>query len=178
MSLDTVTRVNAFFESVVATPNNIFTIYEELNERQSDGNGRGPIVRLFIEVGNETLSVDGIEWFEEGIVIAQVFVDVGESTADQHRIATIIKNAFRQVRLTASASNEGDIYFQDVEMGRGGQVPKEQLRNSSNQKQRYWVKQDVFITYNKYSCTFPPLWLDDGTGGINNPWNDQDIWSE
>ena len=178
MSLDTITRVNEYFKSAVATPNNIFTIYEELNERQSDGNGRGPMVRLFIEVGTETIFSDKGQYKEEGTVIAHIFVDVGESTADQHRISDLIKNAFRQVRLPVTTSNEGDIYFQDVELGKGGQVKKEQLRNSSNQKQRYWVRQDVFIAYNKYSCTLPPVWLDDGTGGINNPWNDQDIWSE
>ena len=24
----------------------------------------------------------------------------------------------------------------------------------------------------------PAIWLDSGAGGINNPWNDSDIWSE
>lgn len=150
MSLDTITRVNEFFKDTVATPNTLFTIYEEENKRIPDGNGRGPMVRLFIEVGTETLLNDDSQYFEEGVIIAQVFVDVGESTADQHRIATIIKNAFRQVKLTAGGGQQGDIYFQDIEMGNGGQVPKQRLRNNTKEKQRWWLRQDVFITYNKY----------------------------
>ena len=48
MSLDTITRVNEFFKDTIATPNSLFTIYEEENKSIPDGNGRGSMVRLFI----------------------------------------------------------------------------------------------------------------------------------
>lgn len=150
MSLDTVTRVNKYFKDTVADPNSIFTIFEEDNERQSDGNGRGPLIRLFVEPALDTLLNDGSQFLEDGTVIAQIFVDVGESTSDQHRIATLIRDAFRQVKLTATGGEQGDIYFQDIEMANGGQVPKANLRNNTRDKQKWWLRQDVFITYNKY----------------------------
>ena len=150
MSYDTVIRVNAYFADTIATPNGIFTVYEELNERQPDGNGRGPMIRLFVEEATDTILNDAVEFVEEGTITAQIFVDVGESTADQHKIATTIRDAFRQVELVAGTGEQGNIYFQDISQSSGGQVEKTILRTKRKPKQRWWTRWDVFITYQKY----------------------------
>jgi hypothetical protein len=35
----------------------------------------------------------------------------------------------------------------------------------------------IKTTFSAIRSTFS-LWLDDGSGAINNPWNDSDTWSE
>ena len=147
MSVDTIERVNAYFKSAVADVYPVFTLYKNVNENLPEPSS-GPMVKLWIEPDLDTLLTDANQYQEDGIVIAQIFIEEGQSTLLIHKIMDAIKVAFRQKKLSDSSS---DIYFEDIDFSNGGTVPREQAdrgRGSSLE----WRKWDMFITYSKYQC--------------------------
>lgn len=147
MSVDTIERVNAYFKSAVADVIPVFTIYKNVNFDLPESSS-GPMVKLWIEPDLDTLLTDSNQYQEDGVVVAQVFIEEGQSTLLLHSIMDAIKVAFRQKKLSNSSS---DIYFEDIDFSNGGSVPREQAgRGRGSNKE--WRKWDMFITYSKYQC--------------------------
>ncbi len=149
MSLDTVQRVNAYFKSAIADTYSYSTIYDNENKDLPQDNV-GPNIRVFVEVGNDDLLSDGGEYEEDGVVIAQIEVEVGKSATQLHLIATQIRDAFRQKKLTATGGEQGDIYFESIENVTRGEISRKPVRRARNQSTRNWKRLDVLMTYTKY----------------------------
>ena len=98
MSVDTITRINAYFKAQIADIFPVYTIYDNENlgiPESSDG----PMVKLFVEPAIDEILSDGGLFKEQGEFSAQIFVEVGESSLILHDISDSIINAFRQVTL-------------------------------------------------------------------------------
>ena len=150
MSLDTVERVNAFFKAQISDTFGYYTNYDNENKNLPESNV-GPQIRLFVEIGTDTQLNDAIEYQEDGIVVAQLFVEHGKSQTQLHAIASQIRNAFRQVQLAPTGMQEGTIVFEDIENVSRGEISRKPTGSrSKNQSTRMWKRLDVMITYNKY----------------------------
>jgi hypothetical protein len=148
MSVDTIERVNEYFKAAVADVLPVFTIYKNVNENLPESSS-GPMVKLWVEPDFDSLLTDADQYQEHGIVIAQVFIEEGESSLLLHSIMDSIKVAFRSKKLVDPSS---DIFFyDDIEFSNGGTVPREQ-GNRGRGSTREWRKWDMFIPYSKYQC--------------------------
>lgn len=147
MSVDTIERVNAYFKSAVADVFPIFTIYKNVNFDLPEPSS-GPFVNLWIEPDLDTLLTDANQYQEDGVVIAQILLEEGQSTLLIHSVMDAIKVAFRQKKLSDSSS---DIYFEDMDFSNGGSVTREHADRGRGSNIE-WRKWDMFITYSKYQC--------------------------
>jgi hypothetical protein len=151
MSLDTITRVNSFFKSVIATPKNLYTIYLDKNEDIEDDSGGGVFVKISTESSFDDLAGNSTSercYTEIGIVIIEVFAPVGLGTKDLYsheRVVTLIRDAFRDIKLDATGNEEGGIYFQDINTSKSFNLPSRQGRD-------YQIK-NIFINYQKTYST-------------------------
>jgi hypothetical protein len=150
MSVDTITRINAYFKANVADTYPVFTIYKNVNEDLPEP-ASGPFVNLWVEPSLDTLLTDGGNYQEDGLIIAQVYIEQGQSTLELHSIIDAIKVAFRQLQLKPTGGEEGTIAIEDIEPSNSGTVPRERA-NKGRGSNRPWRKWDVFLTYSKYEC--------------------------
>ncbi len=158
MSLDSVTRIDSFFESQVATPNSIYTIYEDKNEGLFEGGG-GPFVKIWTEASfDDPTAVEASPedfscYTEEGIIIIQIFAVKGLGTMDLYslsRIVTLVRDAFRGKRILPTGSEEGIIYFESISPRQTIEVaPKDFPIGNSNSLGLTWKRKDIFINYQK-----------------------------
>lgn len=146
MSVDTITRVNAYFETNVADVIPVFTIYKNVNENLPEP-GSGSFVKLWVEPSLDQLFTDGGKYQESGVIIAQIYVEEGESTLELHSISDVIKIAFRQLQLEPIGGEIGTITVSDIETANRGTVATEDYGSNIS-----WRRWDVFITYAKYDC--------------------------
>lgn len=150
MSVDTIERINAYFKANVADTLGLFTIYKNVNADLPEPSS-GPFVNLWIEASLDTLLTDGGDYQEDGIVIAQVYIEQGQSTLILHSIMDSIKIAFRQLILKPTGLEVGTITIEDIEPSNSGTVPREKA-NKGRGSNRPWRKWDLFLTYSKYDC--------------------------
>lgn len=150
MSVDTITRINDYFKTNVATPLSLFTIYKNVNEDSPEPSS-GPFVNLWVEASDDDIYSDGGGYRENGIIIAQIRIEQGESSLLLHSIADSIKVAFRQLQLSPTGIEEGQINIAAIEPSNAGTIPREQAGRGrgSNKPWRGW---DVFINYSKREC--------------------------
>ena len=154
MSLDTETRVNAYFKSAVADANNYFTIYESENKDLPQSNV-GPNISVSFEDGIDEQLTDAVDYSETGVFIAQIEVEVGKSSSQLSIIADQIKVAFRgpqgYLQMAPTGSEVGTIVFQSFEKVPRGEVSRKPIgRRAKNQSTRDWKRLDVMLTYTKY----------------------------
>lgn len=149
MSLDTIERINSFFETAVATPNQIYTIYEENNEDLRENNV-GPFAKLFIEPSSDFTEGVGVTADlnkEEGVITAQLYVEKGEATKILYQYVTAIRDAFRYKTLQPETGEEGPIEFLEINNRRVGLIGKENQGYGRDSIQ--WFRIDVSIRYRK-----------------------------
>ena len=154
MSLDTIQRVNAYFKSAIADTYGYYTNYDNENKDLPESNV-GPNIRLFTEVGMDEQLNDGVEYVENGVVIAQISVEHGKSISEVHTIATQIRNAFRgpdgYLQIAPTGVQEGLIVFESIENVARGEISRKPTgRRAKNQSTRMWKRLDVMLTYTKY----------------------------
>ena len=153
MSLDTVERVNAYFKSAIADTFGYYTDYATENNDLPESN-TGPQIRLDIEIGIDEQLNDGVEFFEEGTVIAQISVETGKSQTSLNAIATQIRNAFRDakgyIQLEPTGGQEGLLVFESITNVARGQISRKPVGRARNQSTRPWLRLDVMLTYTKY----------------------------
>jgi len=147
MSLDTTTRINALFESLVATPNSLYTIYIDKNEDIPDDSGGGVFVRLTTESSEDVLAgakpADFL-YTETGLFIVEILAPVSLGTLDLYsheRVVSLIRDAFRNKKFFETGAQEGDLYFYDMTTSRSFEAPSRQDRD-------YMVK-NVFVNFQK-----------------------------
>lgn len=146
MSVDTITRINDYFKSAVADVLPVYTRYKNQNKNLPETSGA--MVDLWVEPDSDDLYTDALEYQEDGVVIAIVKIEEGESSLKLHEIMDAIKAAFRQHKITGGA---GDICFTDIRHSNSGTVPRENASRGygSNTPWRVWR---IFINYSKYEC--------------------------
>ena len=167
MSVDTITRVNAYFKAQIEDIFPVYTIYDNDNLGLPESSD-GPMVKLFVEPAIDNILTDNALYQEDGVIIAQIFVEIGESSLILHQIADDIKTAFRQVTLEPTFTTENSaIQFEDIEFANAGTVAKESGGNIE------WKRWDVFVTYSKYDCQTSPFfvstWDTENLGGTGSP---------
>ena len=153
MSLDTVERVNAYLKTAIADTFNYYTNYDNENKNRPESN-TGPQIRLFVEIGLDEQFNDGVEYIEDGTIIAQIFVEHGKSATQLHTIATQIRNAFRGpkggLQIEPTGGQEGLLVFESIENIARGEISRKPVGRAKNQSTRMWKRLDVMITYTKY----------------------------
>lgn len=152
MSVDTIQRVNAYFKANIEDVLPVYTIYENENEGLEES-ASGPMVKLWVEPDIDTVYTDGGTYQEDGIIIAQIYIEQGQSTLRLHSIADSIKTAFRQVQLPPNVptTENSIIAFEDIDFANRGTIDREGA-NRGYGSNRPWRRWDVFITYSKYDC--------------------------
>ena len=149
MSLDSVTRINAYFKTI-ADANSIYTIYDDKNEAIEDDMGGGEFIRLSTEASFDELqgepSVIGAPkcYKERGLVIVEIFTAKGLGDMNLYgvnSIVTILRNAFRNKKLLPIGSEEGIILFEDISAPKSFELPS---RSGTD-----YFRKDVFINYQK-----------------------------
>jgi hypothetical protein len=148
MSLDTTTRINDLFKSLVATPNSLYTIYIDKNEGIEDDLGGGVYVRLTTESsGDEPTGTKPSDFLytETGLFIVEILAPKSLGTLDLYshsRVVTLIRDAFRNKHFrNTTGTQEGDLYFFDMTTSRTFEAP-------SRQGNDYMVK-NAFINFQK-----------------------------
>lgn len=148
MSLDTTTRINDLFKSLVATPNSLYTIYIDKNEGIEDDLGGGVFVRLTTESsGDEPTGTHPADFLytETGLFIVEILAPKSLGNLDLYshsRVVTLIRDAFRNKHFrNTTGAQEGDLYFFDMTTSRTFEAP-------SRQGNDYMVK-NVFINFQK-----------------------------
>ena len=156
MSVDTIERINAYFEANITDVIPVYTIFKNVNEGLPES-GSGPFIKLWVEPSDDFLLTDGGQYQEDGIVIAQVFVEEGESTLILHEIMDQIKLVFRQLQMSPTGTEIGLIAFEPMEFSNSGTVTTEDFSSSIS-----WRKWDMFMPYSKYDCAdvVPPVDID------------------
>ena len=147
MSVDTITRVNAYFKTNVADALSLFTIYKNVNEDLPEPSS-GPFVNLWIEPDEDNIYTDGGGYKETGLIIAQVRVEQGQSSLILHSIMDSIKVAFRQLELLPVGLEEGKINIEQIIPSNAGTVPREQA-NKGRGSNLPWRRWDLLINYSK-----------------------------
>jgi len=166
MSVDTITRVNAYFKAQIEDIFPVYTIYDNDNLGLPESSD-GPMVKIFVEPSIDNILTDNALYQEDGVIIAQLFVEVGQSSLVLNQIADDIKEAFRQVTLQPTLLTElSVIQFEDVEFANAGTIPKESGGTIE------WKRYDVFVTYSKYDCQTSPFfvstWDTENLGGTGS----------
>lgn len=150
MSLDTVTRINDYFDSAVALPNNLYTIHADKNEAIQDDMGGDVWARVsteasFDDLTGEPSTVDGEKCYtERGLVIVEVFCAKGLGTLNLYgidKVVSILRDAFRNYKLLPTGSEEGVILFEDISAPKSFEQPS---RGGTA-----YFRKDVFINYQK-----------------------------
>lgn len=154
MSLDTVTRINDFFEDNVATPNDIYTIYKDKNYASRQSNGAGPFCEVWVESSFDSFTGYGAgattAYNEAGVVVIRIFVDEGLGDRDLYslsRVYDLVRDSFRdqttgkQLKLWPTGSEEGMILFENLE--------SRQTVTDETTYLRPHRRKDIFINYQK-----------------------------
>ena len=148
MSDDTTTRINDLFKSLVATPNNLYTIYIDKNEGIEDDLGGGVFVKLSTESSSDELTgtrTDDFLYTEQGNFTIEILSPKGLGNLDLYshsRVVTLIRDAFRNKHFrNTTGTQEGDLYFFDMTTSRTFEAPSRQGRD-------YMVK-NAFINFQK-----------------------------
>ena len=153
MSLDTVERVNAYFKSAITDTYNYYTNFDNENTDLPESNV-GPQIRLFVEIGTDEQFNDGVEYVEDGTIIAQIMVEHGKNQTQLHLIATQIRDAFRGpkggLQLEPTVGQDGVLVFESIENIARGEISRSASRRAKNQSTRQWKRLDVMISYTKY----------------------------
>ena len=149
MSLDSVTRINAYFETI-AVANSIYTIYDDKNEAIEDDMGGGEFVRLSTEAsflnkeGQPSTLGDPRCYKERGLIIVEIFSAKGLGNMNLYGIdgiVTILGEAFVDERILPTGSEEGIILFEDISAPKAFEQPS---RGGTD-----YYRKDVFINYQK-----------------------------
>lgn len=150
MSVDTITRVNAYFKTNVADVLNLFTIYKNDNKDLLEPSS-GPFVNLWVDSASDDIYTDGKKYIETGQVIAQIRIEEGESTLRLEIIGDAIRNAFRDLKLKPTGGEEGQIDIGSIEPSNAGTIPREKA-NKGRAGSRPWRGLDLFLNYSKRDC--------------------------
>ena len=154
MSLDTETRVNAYFKSAIADTYNYYTNYDSENKDLPESNV-GATIDVSFEDGTDEQLNDAVEYVETGTLVISIKVELGKSASQLSTISDQIKVAFRgphgYLQMTPTGSEEGFIVFESLEkVPRGTISRKPSGRRAKNQSTRMWKRLDVMLTYTKY----------------------------
>jgi len=155
VSLDSVTRIDAFFKAQITDLLGIETIFEDQNKGQFEPGG-GMFIKMWVEPSFDELTGSSLPdslYTEDGLIVIQVFTIKGQGTKNLYAlesVGTSIRNAFRDVFLNPTGSEEGAIYFEDVSTRQTIEIGRQnssQGRGSSFDG--VWKRKDIFINYQK-----------------------------
>ena len=150
MSFDSVTRINDYFDTAIADPNNLYTIHSDKNEAIEDDQGGDVWVRLsteasFDDLTGEPSTVSSEKCYtERGLVIVEIFCAKGLGTLNLYgidKVVSILRDAFRNHKLLPIGSEEGVILFEDISAPKSFEQPSRGGRD--------YFRKDVFINYQK-----------------------------
>ena len=152
MSYDTPERVDTFVQNSIMTPNNILGFFGSTNSNHRE-QGSGPWIftdtETFTDTANIVFESQKAGFFEEGVVVIQIFDEKGSGTRALYTIYGQIRDALRDLtnpsklfKLRPTGSQEGTITFNTITQR---PVVEESRRISS----RDWHRLDVLISYNK-----------------------------
>lgn len=147
MSLDSVQRINDYFDLAVGAPNNLYTIHLDKNEDIPDDLGGGVWVKLSTEASFDDMtgqSLPKLCYRERGLVIVEIFCRKGLGNKNLYgieKVVTLLRNAFRNVKLKPTGDEEGVILFEDISAPRSFEIPS---RGGTD-----YFRKDVFINYQK-----------------------------
>lgn len=149
MSVDTAQRVNDYWDSEVATPENIYTIHIDKNEGIPATEGGGG---TWVTIETQTL-LDNLTgrssvsncFTEDGMIIIKIYAQKGLGNLDLYsleRVSDLVKKAFRFDKpLLMTGTQEGNIYFEDI-------IPRQTITDPAPGLSDYRRK-DIFINYQK-----------------------------
>lgn len=147
MSLDSITRINDYFDTAVSIPNGLYTIHVDKNEAIEDDMGGDVWVRVSTEASDDDMtgqSLPKLCYKESGVFIIEIFCAKGLGNMNLYgpnAIITIIRNAFRNKKLQPASGEEGVILFEKISTTRSFEQP--------SRGGRAYFRNDVFIPYQK-----------------------------
>lgn len=147
MSLDSITRINDYFDTAISIPNGLYTVHADKNENISDDMGGDVWVKLSTEAAFDDMtgqSLPELCYRERGLVIVEIFCMKGLGNLNLYgidKVVTLLRNAFRNKRLQPTGDEEGVILFEDISAPRSFELPS---RGGTP-----FFRKDVFINYQK-----------------------------
>lgn len=147
MSYDSISRINDHYVNSVVIPNNLYTIDDDKNEGIKDDPGGGIWTKTFFEASDDIMtgqSLPKLCYQERGLFTVHVFAQKGLGTLDTYglsRIATLVRNSFRNKKLQPTGNEEGVILFESVGTRQTIEVESEYSIP--------YMRKDIFIVYQK-----------------------------
>ena len=151
MSVDTITRIASFIDTNITVPNSYEMIDLTLNESWvgEENQGSGPWIQFDIEEFDDDIAAVGDsanDYFENGVVVFNIFDEQGSGTRDPYTIKDVIRDAFRanprKGGLTALLGSGGNIMFTNITYRPFVVVD----RSNSDLP---WHRHDILVNYQK-----------------------------
>lgn len=161
----------------------IFNEFEDfLNSKANFGGFPAVIVKSNSHVKEKAINCAPLNFINESLEITAL-VQINPQNM-KSRSDTVRTKERMRMRVLDTLTNELEDYFDSLTGIKGTSrilrshlidIAEVEVETDDNRK---ILGKDILIEITWQKVTTPNIWLDDGTGGISNPWNDNDIWED
>lgn len=166
--------------------NQIFGIFNEfedfLNSKANFGGFPAVVVKSNSHVKEKAINCNPLNLINETLEVTTL-VQVNQHNM-KSRSQSVRNKERTKMRVLDTLTDEVEDYF-DLLTGIKNQsrilrshlvdIVEVEIETDDNRK---ILGKDILIEITWQKVTAPNFWLDDGTGGISNPWNDSETWED